>query len=64
MSKAREAAVRKAVKACFAAADAMSKLLEHLPAERADDQRRRLVSDLNDWASHMEKATWWKGASR
>lgn len=60
MSKARERAVLRAIKASQAAADALSATLDHMPAERADDQRIRLGGELREWAGFMEQATWWR----
>jgi hypothetical protein len=63
VSKAREKAIQKAIRTCFAAADALSATFDHMRVEREDDQRRLMAAQLREWASYMEQATWWRSDS-
>lgn len=52
-----EKQVRKAIKAMDAAREALAPLLHR---EEANDSVMRLRTDLGEYASYLESATWWR----
>lgn len=54
-----EAEVRRAIKALDGAYKAMGALAAH-SLGNADDTRVKLRSDINEYLTYLENATWWR----